>query len=418
MEVQGLFFSGTLKVQTAKFGTTLAHFTRSLISKFSKVPEQIEMLVSKARPGGKIEKIVDKKIGIRRVKRCAQCGKPLHWPSAPCVNCLNRFYLAGRIFNFIRPFWGLAVGTFFLLIIATSISLVSPLIMRTLIDDVLVPSVSSTQSHSDGILPFAKQKAREREGTIQIPGKKDNSGKLAFLVILLLLVNVSRNGLHALRAYLVSILGHRISLNARHQVYRHMHSISLQYYHERTTGGIVNTISKNVEQFHSFFNSIFQVGIVNILTLLIICTILFSINYRLAFIVLLPIPLIVTATIYVGRRVEDIHTILAGKLAGMTSLLIDVISGIRVVKAFAQENREIKRFERKNWDLFIRELKTVKIQSVFTPLMTFLVSLGYANDMVGWRSPSYTWQSHFRRICCIHKLYVAVLWTVRIPLRF
>ena len=382
VEVQGLFFSGTLKVQTAKFGTTLAHFTRSLISKFSKIPEQIEMLVSEARPGGKIEEVVFKKIGNRRVKRCAQCGKPLHWPSAPCVNCLNKFYLAGRIFSFIRPFWGLAVGVVFLLIIATSISLVSPLIMRTLIDDVLVPSVSSTQSHSDGILPFANQKTREREGTIQIPGKKDNSGKLAFLVILLLLVNVSRNGLHALRTYLVSILGRRISLNARHKVYRHMHSISLQYYHERTTGGVVNTVLKNVEQFHSFFNSIFQEGIVSILTLLIICTILFSINYRLAIIVLLPIPLIVIATIYVGRRVEDIHTILAEKLAGMTSLLVDVISGIRVVKAFAQEKREIKRFERKNWDLFIKELKTVRIQSVFAPLMTFLVSLGTL--MIWW----------------------------------
>ena len=54
----------------------------------------------------------------------------------------------------------------------------------------------------------------------------------------------------------------------------------------------------------------------------------------------------------------------------------DVIPGIRVVRAFAQEKREVNKFERKNWDLYKGELGMARIQSGFAPLMTFLTSLG------------------------------------------
>ena len=57
-------------------------------------------------------------------------------------------------------------------------------------------------------------------------------------------------------------------------------------------------------------------------------------------------------------------------------MLADVIPGVRVVKAFAQEKREIDRFEGKSAELLSGELRVARLRSVFSPTMTFLTSLG------------------------------------------
>ena len=372
--------SGVLKVRTANKGFTLAHFTRTLIPRFSNLSKEMLTLIQEIGFEGNQERSGDSKRPTTHAekKRCEKCGYVIPHHTNICHNCLAKSKNLTRILSYVFPFWRLASVSLILLLVATFIGLTPPLIMRTLIDDVLAPvrlNLSSTPLGTISDRESRQGSMRGRDERVPISKGSGDTAKLAGLVALLLLVNVSRNGLVAFRSYLLARLGQRITFNIRCQVYRHIHNLSLNFYN-RGTGWIIHHITNDVGMIQDFITQKLQDSIVNILTLLIICCILFYLNPGLAALVLLPTPFYVLATVFFGRRIGDITRVLARRWAGLSGLLGDVIPGIRVVRSFAQEKREVNKFERKNWDLYKGELGMARIQSGFTPLMTFLTSLG------------------------------------------
>ena len=188
------------------------------------------------------------------------------------------------------------------------IGLTPPLLMRTLIDDVLAPA--STSRVVFGV-PEARGESRSgsrgTDGPTQVVTGPGASGTLATLVILLLLINVSRNGLRAARTYIMARLGQLITFDLRRQVYRHLHHLSLSFYNERETGQIMASITQDVSRLQDFLSDGLQEVIRDVLTLLIICGILIVLNPTLAALVLLPTPLIVLVTLYFGKQLHVVY---------------------------------------------------------------------------------------------------------------
>jgi len=371
VEVKDLFGSGILKVRTAREGTTMAVFSRSLADKFADVPEHIETLVREARPADPPENLVRRsghRLRVQR-KRCERCGRPIpHWMGV-CPACLDKGKLLRRFLSYSLPYWPLATTSLLILLIATFISLMPPLLMRTLIDDVLTPVARAVETAGA---------AGAAEVAVSLPlfGTVTPTASLAILVLLLLLINVSRNGLGAFRSYLLARLGQLITFDLRRQVYQHLHLLSLSFYNDRDTGRIMASVTHDVGRLQDFLSDGLQEAIRNVLTIIIICSILFYLNAGLAAFVLLPVPLIVFVTIRFGHRLHLTYHRLWRRWAAISTLLADVIPGVRVVKAFAQEKREVNKFEGRSQDLLVGELKAARIRSVFTPVMTFLTSLG------------------------------------------
>ena len=378
VEIRSLFGGGILKVRTAREGATVAFFSKSLIPKFSQVPHEIETLVKQARPVDEAEEIVKKNLDGTNVKkrRCETCGQVIpHWMGV-CPACLDRGKLLFRLLKYSLPHWKLATCSLLLLLTATTIGLTPPLLMSELIDEVLAPAAGrAAPAVPHPRTEIRSQPPRERAAPVR-PAGSGSRETLAILVLLLLLVNISRNGLNAFRSYLMALLGQKITLNLRHEVYRHLHHLSLSFYNERETGRIMASITQDVSRLQDFISDGLQEVIRDIATLIIICIILFSRNAGLAALVLLPTPLLVFATIHFGERLHHVYHGLWRRWAGLSALLADVIPGVRVVKAFAQEKREVSRFEGTSQDLLSGEIRAARIRSVFTPIMTFLTSLG------------------------------------------
>ncbi|MDP6779090.1 MAG: ABC transporter ATP-binding protein, partial [Candidatus Latescibacteria bacterium] len=383
IEVKGAFGSGALKVRTANTGATVAFFSKSLLPKFSKVSKQIESLVKEARPVGDDEEIVKRNLdgAHGKKRRCEKCGNVIPRWSGVCPTCLDRRRLFVRLMSYSLPYWSLATTSLALLLTATFIGLTPPLLMRTLIDDVLAPAVIGADSGPTTLAPsradVRSPAGRARSLPIaQSAGAISRRGLLAILVALLLLVNLSRNGLGALRTYLLAKLGQRITFDLRRQVYRHIHHLSLTFYNERETGRIMASVTQDVGRLQDFISDGLQEIIRDIATILIICIILFSLNPGLAAVVLLPTPLLVLTTRIFGKWFHDVYHSLWRRWAGMSALLADTIPGVRVVKAFAQEKREVNKFERSSWDLLAGEVRAARVRSAFGPIMTFITSLG------------------------------------------
>ena len=136
------------------------------------------------------------------------------------------------------------------------------------------------------------------------------------------------------------------------------------------------SVTQDVGRLQDFISDGLQEVIRDILTILIICAILFTLDAGLAALVLLPTPLLVITTLRFGKRLHFTFRGLWRRWAGISALLADVIPGVRVVKAFAQEKREVDRFEDRSRGLLAGELRVARIRSVFSPVMALLTSLG------------------------------------------
>lgn len=134
--------------------------------------------------------------------------------------------------------------------------------------------------------------------------------------------------------------------------------------------------SRDVSRLQDFISDGLQEIIRDIATIVIICIILFSLNPGLAAFVLLPTPMLILFTRHFGRRLHDLYHGLWRRWADIHALLADTIPGVRVVKAFAQEKREVSKFENRSWGLLSGEIRVARVRSIFTPVMTFLTSLG------------------------------------------
>ena len=362
VELRELVGMGVLRVRTAERGTTVAQFSKSLLPKFAQVPERLEALVREARPVDEGEQLVTTDVGRRHQheRRCERCGRVIHHRWGVCPACLDARQLFFRLLSYAVPYWRIGVFSLFLMLMATFIGLTPPLLMRTLLDDVLAP-VAAAGSTTWLARAF---------------GDLGRPQMLTALVVVLLAVHVSRNAIGALRSYLLSYLGQRVTYDLRIEVYTHLHLLSLSFYNERETGRIMASITQDVGRLQDFISDGLQEIIRDILTIAIICVILFSLNPRLAALVLLPTPLLVFFTIHFGERLHRIYHTLWRRWAGISALLADTIPGVRVVKAFAQERREVGKFANRSQELLTGELRVARMRSIFSPIMAFITSLG------------------------------------------
>ncbi len=368
VEVREDWGTAALKVRTEEQGATMAVFSKSLVPALSELPNQVERLVKQAQPTEPDGQMLHGRLAGARAgrKRCDRCGQVIPRYYGVCPACLEKGKLLFRLLGYAKPHWKLITLSLLLMVVATTIGLGQPLLLGILIDDVL--NVGAVASMSVGtsfdllaLLPVAAD---------------DPVAALAWLVGLLIAMNITVSGLSGLRSYIMARIGQRVTYGLRNEVYTHLHALSLSYYNKNETGRIMASVTQDVGRLQDFISDGLQEAIRDVLTLVIICIILFALNPGLAALVLLPTPLLVWATMRFGRKLHAIYRPLWRRWASLSALLADTIPGVRVVKAFAQEQREVGKFEGRSLNLLQGELRVAWMRSLFGPVMAFITSVG------------------------------------------
>ena len=368
VEVREDWGTAALKVRTKEQGATMAVFSKSLVPALAELPKQVERLVERAgstKPEGPV--LHGRLAGTRAGRaRCHRCGQVFPRHSGVCPACLEKGKLLVRLLGYAKPHWPLIALSLSLMVVATTLGLGQPLLMRVLIDDVLNAGALSSMGAGRSfdllaLLPVAKD---------------DKAGALGWLVGLLIWMSLAVSGLSGLRGYIMARIGQRVTYGLRNEVYAHLHALSLSYYAKNETGRIMASVTQDVGRLQDFISDGLQEAIRDVLTLIIICLILFALNPGLAALVLLPTPLLVWATLRFGRRLHAMYRPLWRRWAGLSALLADTIPGVRVVKAFAQEQREVGKFKGRSLDLLRGELRVAWMRSLFGPVMAFVTSIG------------------------------------------
>jgi len=275
---------------------------------------------------------------------CPQCGMILRQEGSVCLRCQSQGSIMRRLFALVTPYLSWIVGLLLAMMASVALGLVPPQLTRILVDQVL-----TTRAHVEWLF---------------------------WLVLALVLNGLVKAQLDMVVGTLSTSIGTLITFDLRQRMFRKLQQLSVDYYDKNSIGSILNRFSADVEVLHGFVSQLGQGFLLNCLMILGIGAMLFSINALLAFFVLIPIPFVVFATLTFYRRIYPRHRRVWDSQSKMSSFLTSVISGNRVVKAFSQEEREIKRFEK--MALYLRDTnRDLNLgAAAFNPMMAFLFSLG------------------------------------------
>jgi len=145
------------------------------------------------------------------------------------------------------------------------------------------------------------------------------------------------------RSYLMGWLGQKAVHDLRERVHAHLQTLSLDFYDQRQTGWIMDRVGNDATNLQRFLSEGLQDFVVDVMTLVVILAIMLTMNRQLALITLLPAPFVFILTYVFMSRVHRLFHASWRARAAMTAQLSNVIPGIRVVKAFAQEAAERER---------------------------------------------------------------------------
>ncbi|MBT9176480.1 MAG: putative multidrug export ATP-binding/permease protein [Firmicutes bacterium] len=199
---------------------------------------------------------------------------------------------------------------------------------------------------------------------------------LGWVALGLLLATVLRSAFGYLERISMEWIAQRTIYDLRNAIYHHLQSLSFSFYDQAQTGELMSRATADVEMLRRFLSF----GILRLtssaLTLVVVMTLLLTMDIRLALVSMVSIPLLVFAIWRFATTVRPRYKQIQEQLGAITAVLQEAIAGVRVVRAFAQEDREIERFRRENWRYLDLNITTVRLWALYFPLMTFLGGLG------------------------------------------
>ena len=276
---------------------------------------------------------------------CQKCGLPLPGRGMTCLRCGGGGGIFWRAMALMKPYRGYVVLLLLLMIVRVALNLVPPYLVKTLVDDVLT-------------------------------SQKRGPEWLLWLVLALLAVHVLGGALAVCIGRASVYIGTRITSDLRVILQRKLLELSVEYYDRNSVGGLMSRVLYDVEMFRSFVDQVAGGFLLNIMTVLGIGCMLFFLNAKLAILVLLPIPLVLAYTVFYWKHIYPLYYPVYDSQSKMSQLVSGILSGIRLVKAFGQEEREMKRFEQTSEYMQDNARKLGYSTSVFNALMPLLMMLG------------------------------------------
>ncbi|MGD2178439.1 MAG: ABC transporter ATP-binding protein [Anaerolineae bacterium] len=253
--------------------------------------------------------------------------------------------MLGRLLKYVRPYWKTLVGVSVLLLLRTALTLLPPLVQKQVVDQVIAERDLST-----------------------------------LLVLIAALI-----GIHALSRvvdfgdlYLRHTVGERFIFDLRVRLYDHLQRLSLAFYERTSTGELMSRVTNDVNALEQFVTHGVALTAVDFLRLLGASVVLLLLNWRLALVTLIPLPLMGVGLWIFNHRARPLYRRVRDRLGDINASLQDKLTGIRVVQAFEREEEELRHFRDVSRDYMQERVEAIRIWSLFFPALHFISALGGA----------------------------------------
>ena len=286
---------------------------------------------------------------------CPQCKAVLEPGQDECPICTREIHAPPstwtllRLWRFARPYRGQLLAGFLLTLATTAANMVPPYLSMPIMDEVLIPYQNGAPIDVEVVALYL-------------------GGLLAAALV--------GWALGWARTYILALVSERIGADLRTTTYEHLMRLSLEYFGGKRTGDLMSRIGSESDRICVFL-SLHLLDFANdVLMIVMTAIILFAINPWLALVTFLPLPFIAWMIHVVRDRLRTGFEKIDRVWSEVTSILADTIPGIRVVKAFAQEEREASRFREANRHNLAVNDRLNKTWSLFSPAVSLLTEIG------------------------------------------
>ena len=289
-------------------------------------------------------------------KRCPTCKLLLPEGSSVCPSCMSKTKAVRRMLGYLTPHKRQVIAIWALMVVGLVLSLVPPYLTKPLTDQVLNP--------------------------VGVPAPIDERVTLlGWLVATLLAVQFFGQALGVYRGRMAVTLGQQLSHELRSDVFRHLQHLSLKYFDKRQGGALIARVTRDTQALEAVLVESIQLFFSNIFLFVGIGLVLMWMNWKLTLLVFIPAPVVLLLSKFSWDRMMNVWRRAWHYHSRLTATVSDSLAGVRVVRAFAKEDREVARFDRNSQELYAADVAAEQMWVTFFPVLFFIMSIG---NLIVW----------------------------------
>lgn len=278
--------------------------------------------------------------------RCPKCNRQFRPGSNICEHCVDKKHYLARLWGIAKPYRYLIYLSVIFYFFIAIVNLLPPYINRILVDD------------------FIKANA--------VP----KVGEYVLVILSLLAVNIIAKLLSMSRNVLLAKASNKITISLRELVFDKIQKLSISAISKRTSGELMNRVSNDTSELSRFISNDFGNMIEQVLILLAVGIYLFSYDWLLALMIILPTPIVLYSYRLFRKFMRRVYHRQWQLHSRANSILHDTFSGIRVVKAFGMEKREIARYDDISSQERDAQITAEKFFGKVNPVLGFIMGIG------------------------------------------
>src|SRR5213082_2647079 len=248
-----------------------------------------------------------------------------------------------RVFGYFKRYPWMAAGTMSCAILGTLMVIVFPGVTKWIIDDVV------RQHHPEKLMP---------------------------LVLFALVAFLLQHGFNMLRIILNNTFEQKVIFDLRSDLYSHIQLLPLRWFDNRATGDLMTRVIEDVNSVERVLIDGIEQGVVAVLQVVIVLSVMFYLNTKLALLALIPFPFLIAGALTYTLTAHRRYRLQRRAASAMNALLHDNLSGIRQIKSFAREKEEHARFNRVSDQLRHATLVVMRVWALYSPSMSMFEAIG------------------------------------------
>ena len=173
----------------------------------------------------------------------------------------------------------------------------------------------------------------------------------------------------------IIVMSRHIEYDLKNDVYKHYQTLPTSFFRSHNTGDLMARISEDVSNVRIYLGPALMYGINLIVLFFLVISYMLTVNTKLTFYVLLPLPLLSISVYVVNSIIMKKSQEIQKQLSGLSTYVQEAFSGIRVIKSFVQEKHSFSNFEKEAEDFKNKSLGLTKVDSFFYPIILLLIGL-------------------------------------------
>jgi ATP-binding cassette subfamily B protein len=172
-------------------------------------------------------------------------------------------------------------------------------------------------------------------------------------------------------------MSRNVEYDLRQELYSHLVDQPLSFFHEHRTGDLMARATNDLSAVRQLAGPVIMYALQTVFVVVLVLPFLFMLNWWLTLLLFITMPLVSLTVKFFGQQVHTRFEKIQDFFGQITARAQENFSGVRVVRAYAQEEAEMAAFNTLNWQYAERNLGLVKVEALMRPLMTFLIGFGY-----------------------------------------